>query len=350
VSVRVTDITGARVVKASRRLTPTQKLVWLEVFTLASVAQRKGDERGCYASAAILADRIGLPAKTVATYRTRLKALGLLEGTRGRKASWWPTLPDDCVPRSGTMDDIGRARDALDTRLPESPTDVGDSTPGNLPRAYDIPEGSGRESPKESPKECPKESPKLGDFDTSNAQQFRGNSRVEGLEGVEGVEGEGEPYPSPKGEFGSFGASLERTGADAPREQHTNNSNHVPGDGEANGPPGDTAVVGILAGKRTWITPYLDLWETAMGGEPPLGQLLKAIGALRKKHDETEILGRMETYLLEHRGDRAAFVSPQKFAQTFGQWEDGNAPAFPEHMSAAEQALWPKDMNAREGA
>ena len=114
-------IEGAMVVKASIRLTDSQKLVWLETHTLESVAHRKGDWKGCFASAGVLAERLGKPSKTVESNRDQLKKLELLHCVRGRRiAFWYPTLPPHCVPKSRMPDEIFRCRVLLDEHITDN--------------------------------------------------------------------------------------------------------------------------------------------------------------------------------------------------------------------------------------
>ena len=70
------DITAVRVVKVCPRLTALQKLVFVEVHHLESIAFGKDDSRGCYASASVLGERLGVPSESVERVRRELRAMG----------------------------------------------------------------------------------------------------------------------------------------------------------------------------------------------------------------------------------------------------------------------------------
>jgi hypothetical protein len=148
----------ARVVKASVRLNDAQKIVWLEIHALESVAHRKGDWRGCYANAEVLGGRLGKPTETVERIRRELLAHGLLYKKPGRRiAFWYPAMPTYCIPTGHSADEIERCRVLLDDHIGElrPVTDDGikqpaeESRPGTRPVTDDghIREGRGEVPP-----------------------------------------------------------------------------------------------------------------------------------------------------------------------------------------------------------
>ena len=86
---------GGRVVKATRGLGDGAKLTWLEV----QVFDR--GEAGAWIGAGALAARLGMSRESIERHRRELKAVGLLvsvQRARGEAATWYCTLPEDCVP------------------------------------------------------------------------------------------------------------------------------------------------------------------------------------------------------------------------------------------------------------
>jgi len=77
------------------------------------------------------------------------------------------------------------------------------------------------------------------------------------------------------------------------------------------------------APKTTWLTPYGEDWEKALGGTFPYKIAAKALKPLVDKWGGDTVRLHLRTYLVMHRGPRAQFCSIVKFAQTFGQWEPG---------------------------
>jgi hypothetical protein len=93
----------ARVVKASKMLDPTSKLVWLEHLALAH-----GKGGAAIVSAAACAARIALSQRTVEYSRHDFLRCGLirkLERGPGRAAGWAPCLPADCRPHARRITD-----------------------------------------------------------------------------------------------------------------------------------------------------------------------------------------------------------------------------------------------------
>ncbi len=107
----------ARVLKASVRISPMDKLIWLEHLGL--VDHKKG---GAYISASGVADRLGITRVSVERARAKLHDFGVLakkgQGP-GRAAVWRPQLPPDCTPHARTLtDDEAKAlAEALDRHI-----------------------------------------------------------------------------------------------------------------------------------------------------------------------------------------------------------------------------------------
>jgi len=68
----------------------------------------------------------------------------------------------------------------------------------------------------------------------------------------------------------------------------------------------------------TWLTPYMEAWEEAYGGEPAAGHLAMALSRLDHDHGTVEVLARWRAYLA--RAD-PLYASPSRFAQTYGSWK-----------------------------
>jgi len=118
---------GAPIVKASRALGSGQKLVWLELLEL-----DQGGLAGAWLGADGLAARVGLGREAVEQHRRELSALGLLESHQepGRRtASWYPTLPPECVAAGGArrpdVDEVATLARALDAHITARRTGVG---------------------------------------------------------------------------------------------------------------------------------------------------------------------------------------------------------------------------------
>ncbi len=86
----------ARVVKGSTKLTPAEKLVWLEINFM---SQR---DEGCTLSARALAVRLGMNRSHVTTCRSFLLRMSLLYriGDPGKAAAWYSTLDGEYTPTS----------------------------------------------------------------------------------------------------------------------------------------------------------------------------------------------------------------------------------------------------------
>jgi len=107
----------ARVLKASRRLNPTYKLIWLEHLALAH-----GDSGTAHISAKGLGARVGLARVTVERARQDFLHFGLItkhERGLGRTDDWTPCLPPTCRPtvQRLTDDDLERYAELLDAHL-----------------------------------------------------------------------------------------------------------------------------------------------------------------------------------------------------------------------------------------
>ena len=107
-------------VKAAECLNAGQKLVWLELLEL-----DQGGEEGAWLGAGGLAERLGFAAReSIEQHRRDLCDLGLLASRQAsgrRTASWYPTLPPECIPAGGRsrpeVDAIMRCARALDRHI-----------------------------------------------------------------------------------------------------------------------------------------------------------------------------------------------------------------------------------------
>lgn len=83
-------------------------------------------------------------------------------------------------------------------------------------------------------------------------------------------------------------------------------------------PNGDTTTRPARENPReTWLTPYWDAWVARFGGKPPAGQLAKALKPLHDEYGLTQTVKHWGNYLAS---TAAPFVSPTRFAATFGEW------------------------------
>ena len=73
----------------------------------------------------------------------------------------------------------------------------------------------------------------------------------------------------------------------------------------------------IKTKKVTWLTPYFDAWHTRYGGTMPCGVVAKVLKPLEAEHGPEETLRRWIVYLTSTDG---RFVSPARFASTWGEW------------------------------
>ena len=104
------------IVKACSALTPTEKLVWLELYAL-----DHGPD-GAFIGAGHLAARLGFSREVTEGYRRRLLAKGLLHRDprgRGKTDRWFPFLPPQCCPsaRRLTTDQVALYAERLDYAL-----------------------------------------------------------------------------------------------------------------------------------------------------------------------------------------------------------------------------------------
>lgn len=72
--------------------------------------------------------------------------------------------------------------------------------------------------------------------------------------------------------------------------------------------------------RKTWLTPYADVWKAEMGGEMPNGEAAHVFKALEASHTPEAIAANLRNYCRAHQGPRASYVSLSKFGQTFTQW------------------------------
>ena len=106
----------ARIVKASKKVSATQKLVWLEHYGLAN------GRDGCTMSASQVGRRLAIHRSTVERTRQDLLNIGLLarvDRGAGRTASWYPQLPNGRGPQVRRLpdDDVQRYAEQLDTHI-----------------------------------------------------------------------------------------------------------------------------------------------------------------------------------------------------------------------------------------
>ena len=88
-----------KIIKASKLLPCGMKLLWIEDYWLDA-----GPE-GSYLTHERMAARLGMVPKTVASYRERMKALGLYTTGSGATAqSWYPALPQSLFPLPQKVD------------------------------------------------------------------------------------------------------------------------------------------------------------------------------------------------------------------------------------------------------
>ena len=69
--------------------------------------------------------------------------------------------------------------------------------------------------------------------------------------------------------------------------------------------------------KKTWLTPFGEVWTETYDGEPPYGRLGKALKPLVAKHGDA-VLPAWKTYC---KATEAKFASAERFAQTYGAWK-----------------------------
>ena len=85
-----------------------------------------------------------------------------------------------------------------------------------------------------------------------------------------------------------------------------------------------TANPTAVVRKPTWLTPFGNAWHAVYGGEPAYGELAKHLKPLRDAHDLGEILEHWTRYL---EMTEATYVSPARFAQTYGMWGKPKRPS-----------------------
>lgn len=103
-----------RVVKSSKRILPTDKLIWQEVMLMDMTTD------GCFLGTQGLADRCGLSYRQVKDGRHRLKQSGLLEWRErpGFKSNaWFALFPLTVSSASPSVEEIANLAAALDFML-----------------------------------------------------------------------------------------------------------------------------------------------------------------------------------------------------------------------------------------
>ena len=105
-----------RIVRASRALDSTCKLVWLEHYGLWNGG------RGAYASASTIGHRLGVARSTIERMRRELRNYNLLvkrDHGNGRTDSWFTQLPTHCRPNGTRLsdDEVLRYAEMLDAHI-----------------------------------------------------------------------------------------------------------------------------------------------------------------------------------------------------------------------------------------
>lgn len=73
-----------------------------------------------------------------------------------------------------------------------------------------------------------------------------------------------------------------------------------------------------LSATPNWVASFCEVWQERFQGIAPGGRIGRALKPLRGKHSDDEIRRRWTLYLT---ATEAKFASPEKFAQTFGDWD-----------------------------
>ena len=72
--------------------------------------------------------------------------------------------------------------------------------------------------------------------------------------------------------------------------------------------------------RATWLTPYLDAWCTAYGGQLAPGKAAKALAPVRAAVTDAEALARWARYLA---ATESRFASAARFSETHGEYANG---------------------------
>lgn len=76
-------------------------------------------------------------------------------------------------------------------------------------------------------------------------------------------------------------------------------------------------AAGANGKRRTWMSPYYELWEAICKGKPPAGQLAKVLKPLHDEHGAGKVIQHLRSYLLS---TEPTYINLPKFAATFGRW------------------------------
>ncbi len=68
----------------------------------------------------------------------------------------------------------------------------------------------------------------------------------------------------------------------------------------------------------TWLTPYIEAWESQYGGHPNVGALARELRPLEDAHGRKDVLDRWGTYL---RTAHPLYANAARFSQTYGSWK-----------------------------
>ncbi len=96
--------------------------------------------------------------------------------------------------------------------------------------------------------------------------------------------------------------------------------------------------------RTTWLTPYLDAWREAMGGEYPPKRLAGELRPLRQQYVDDVVLPAFTRFVAAKRGDpNPEKVTVAQFVRTFGTWANDGKPAddsTPAYDAEGRPAAW----------
>lgn len=77
--------------------------------------------------------------------------------------------------------------------------------------------------------------------------------------------------------------------------------------------------------RKTWLTPYFDVWHDRFGKDAafPAGQIARALKPIHDRIGPVEVCRRFAYFL---RVTKAEYLNVPKFAATFGDWDPANEP------------------------
>lgn len=86
--------------------------------------------------------------------------------------------------------------------------------------------------------------------------------------------------------------------------------------------------------KQTWLTPYWDAWVARFDGKPVAGPLVRNLKPLHDQHGLEKTLKHWTNYLASAEGQ---YVSPSRFATTFGEWAEVHIKGLPLGVKPADR-------------